>query len=179
MSYADRVFKDMCKDILENGTDTTGELVRPTWNDTNEKAYTIRKFGVVNKYDLRKEFPAITLRKTGIKSAYDEILWIFQRKSNNIKDLKPNIWDEWADKNGSIGKAYGYQVGELFTIDTIKCDKLDLTNYEERIRYIKSNSFLEDLPENVREKVLRYNEYKSCKFVCHGLFIIFSKISTI
>ena len=167
MSYADRVFKDMCKDILENGTDTTGEEVRPIWTDTNEKAYTIKKFGVVNRYDLRKEFPALTLRKTGIKSAYDEILWIFQRKSNNIKDLKPNIWDEWANKNGSIGKAYGYQVGKLFIVDTIRCDKLTLMNYGERIRYVKSNSFLEELPEKLREKVLRYNEYKSCKFAVH------------
>ena len=167
MSYADRVFKDMCKDILENGTDTTGEEVRPIWTDTNEKAYTIKKFGVVNRYDLRKEFPALTLRKTGIKSAYDEILWIFQRKSNNIKDLKPNIWDEWANKNGSIGKASGYQVGKLFIVDTIRCDKLTLMNYGERIRYVKSNSFLEELPEKLREKVLRYNEYKSCKFAVH------------
>lgn len=109
MSIADKIFIDMCNDILTNGTDTQGEKVRPHWED-GTKAYTIKKFGVINKYDLRKEFPALTLRKTGIKSAFDELLWIWQRKSNNIHDLKPHIWDEWADKDGSIGKAYGYQM---------------------------------------------------------------------
>ena len=114
MSYADQVFKSMCRDIIDNGCDTKGELVRPTWPDTGEKAYTIKKFGVVNRYDLRKEFPALTLRKTAIKSAFDEILWIWQKQSNNIKDLNSHIWDEWADKNGSIGKAYGYQIGKQY-----------------------------------------------------------------
>ncbi len=110
MSIADKIFIDMCNDILTNGTDTQGEKVRPHWED-GTSAYTIKKFGVVNRYDLRKEFPALTLRKTGIKSAFDELLWIWQRKSNNIHDLKPHIWDEWADGDGSIGKAYGYQMG--------------------------------------------------------------------
>ena len=109
MSYADKVFKDTCKDILENGTDTRGELVRPHWED-GSSAYTIKKFGVVNEYDLRKEFPAITLRRIGLKSAMDEILWIYQKKSNNVNDLNSHIWDSWADKDGSIGKAYGYQM---------------------------------------------------------------------
>ena len=109
MSIADKIFIDMCNDILTNGTDTQGEKVRPHWED-GATAYTIKKFGVVNRYDLRKEFPALTLRKTGIKSAFDELLWIWQRKSNNIHDLKPHIWDEWADEDGSIGKAYGYQM---------------------------------------------------------------------
>lgn len=113
MSHADIVFKNMCEDIIQNGTSTKGQKVRPVWAD-GEKAYTIKQFGVVNRYDLRKEFPAITFRKTGIKSAMDEILWIFQRKSNNIKDLAPNIWDEWADENGSIGKAYGYQIRQPY-----------------------------------------------------------------
>lgn len=113
MSYADKVFKNMCTDIIENGTSTVGQEVRPVWPD-GEKAYTIKQFGVVNRYDLRKEFPAITFRKTGIKSAMDEILWIMQRKSNNIKDLAPHIWDEWADENGSIGKAYGFQIAENY-----------------------------------------------------------------
>lgn len=110
MSKADRIFIDMCRDILENGTDTKGEKVRPHWED-GTPAYTIKRFGVVNRYDLREEFPAITLRRTALKSAMDEILWIWQRKSNNIHDLKPHIWDEWADETGSIGKAYGYQIG--------------------------------------------------------------------
>lgn len=110
MSYADTLFIDMCKDILKNGVDTKGEKVRPVWPD-GEKAYTIKKFGVINRYDLSREFPALTLRKTYIKSAIDELLWIWQKKSNNTKDLKSKIWDEWADEDGSIGKAYGYQLG--------------------------------------------------------------------
>lgn len=125
MSYADKVFKEMCKDILENGTDTRGEKVRPKWEDTGEFAYTIKKFGVVNRYDLRKEFPAITVRKTALKSAMDEILWIYQRKSNNIHDLKPHIWDSWADENGSIGTAYGYVVGEKFEYKGQMIDQMD------------------------------------------------------
>ena len=110
MSRADRIFIDMCKDILENGVSTEGEKVRPHWED-GSSAYTIKKFGVVNRYDLSEEFPAITLRRTAIKSCTDEMLWIWQKKSNNIKDLNSHIWDEWADENGSIGKAYGYQLG--------------------------------------------------------------------
>lgn len=109
MSYADEVFKSMCRDILDNGCSTEGEKVRPHWPD-GAQAYTIKKFGVVNRYDLTKEFPALTLRKTGFKSAVDEVLWIWQRKSNNIHDLHSSIWDEWADEDGSIGKAYGYQM---------------------------------------------------------------------
>lgn len=109
MAYADDVFIRMCRDIIDNGTDTTGELVRPHWPD-GAPAYTIKKFGVVNRYDLRKEFPIMTLRRTALKSATDEILWIWQKKSNNINDLHSHIWDEWADPDGSIGKAYGYQM---------------------------------------------------------------------
>ena len=109
MSYADEIFIKMCRDIIDNGVDTTGEKVRPHWPD-GELAYTIKRFGVVNRYDLSKEFPALTLRKTAIKSATDELLWIWQKKSNNINDLGSHIWDEWADENGSIGKAYGYQM---------------------------------------------------------------------
>ncbi|OUQ27869.1 thymidylate synthase [Lachnoclostridium sp. An131] len=110
MSYADQVFIDMCRDIIENGTSTEGEKVRPKWEDGNF-AYTIKRFGVVNRYDISKEFPALTLRRTGLKSCMDEILWIYQKKSNNIHDLNSHIWDEWADETGSIGKAYGYQIG--------------------------------------------------------------------
>ena len=101
----------MCQDILENGTSTEGEKVRPHWED-GTSAYTIKKFGVVNRYDLSKEFPAITLRKTAIKTCTEEMLWIWQRKSNNIHDLNSTVWDEWADENGSIGKAYGYQLAQ-------------------------------------------------------------------
>ena len=108
MSYADQVFISMCEDILENGTSTEGEKVRPHWPD-GESAYTIKQFGVVNRYDLSKEFPALTLRKTYIKSAIDELLWIWQKKSNNVNDLKSHIWDEWADEEGGLGHIYGYQ----------------------------------------------------------------------
>ena len=110
MSYADQVFINMCQDIIEKGTSTEGEKVRPKWPD-GSYAYTIKRFGVVNRYDLSKEFPALTLRRTGLKSCMDEILWIYQKKSNNIHDLNSHIWDEWADETGSIGKAYGYQIG--------------------------------------------------------------------
>ena len=110
MAYADEVFIKMCRDILSSGQDTTGEKVRPHWED-GTPAYTIKKFGVCNRYDLKKEFPALTLRRTAVKTATEEILWIWQRKSNNIHDLDAHIWDEWADADGSIGKAYGYQMG--------------------------------------------------------------------
>lgn len=111
MSYADRVFKETCKEIIENGTTTEGQKVRPVWDD-GSSAYTKKIFGVCNKYDLRKEFPAITLRRIALKSAMDEILWIYQKKSNNIHELNSHIWDEWADYEGSIGKAYGYQINK-------------------------------------------------------------------
>ena len=110
MSKADDIFVAMCSDIIEHGTTTEGQRVRPRWED-GTPAYTIKRFGVCNRYDLREEFPALTLRRTALKSAMDEVLWIYQRKSNNIHDLNSHIWDEWADETGSIGKAYGYQVG--------------------------------------------------------------------
>ena len=119
MSYADQIFKKNLRDILENGSSTEGQAVRPHWED-GTPAYTIKQFGVSNVYDLRKEFPAITLRRTALKSAMDEILWIYQKKSNNINDLNSHIWDQWADENGSIGKAYGYQVGKLYEQHTVK-----------------------------------------------------------
>ena len=129
MSYADKVFVAMCQDILENGTSTEGELVRPHWED-GTSAYTIKKFGVVNRYDLSKEFPAITLRKTYIKSATDELLWIWQTKSNNIHDLKSHVWDEWADEDGSIGKAYGYQLGVKHQYKEGMMDQVDRVIYD-------------------------------------------------
>ena len=130
MSYADKLFIDMCNDIIENGTSTEGEKVRPKWQDDGSSAYTIKKFGVVNRYDLSKEFPAITLRRTAIKSAFDEVLWILQKKSNNIKDLKSHIWDEWADENGSIGKAYGYQMGVKHNYKEGMMDQVDRVLYD-------------------------------------------------
>ena len=110
MSYADKVFIETCKDILENGISDENIDVRPRWED-GTPAHTIKKFGVVNRYDLSKEFPILTLRKTFLKSAVDELLWIWQKKSNNVNDLSSHVWDAWADENGSIGKAYGYQLG--------------------------------------------------------------------
>ena len=129
MSYADKVFVAMCQDILENGTSTEGDLVRPHWEDAT-RAYTIKKIGVVNRYDLSKEFPAITLRKTYIKSATDELLWIWQKKSNNIHDLKSHVWDEWADEDGSIGKAYGYQLGVKHQYKEGMMDQVDRVIYD-------------------------------------------------
>ena len=116
MSQADHIFMDMCRDILENGTDTKGEKVRPKWEDTGESAYTIKRFGVVNRYDLRKEFPALTLRRTALKSCMDEILWIYQKKSNNIHELKSHIWDAWADETAPSEPATEMWWGESSSI---------------------------------------------------------------
>ena len=129
MSYADIVFKSMCQDIIENGTSTEGEKVRPHWED-GTPAYTIKQFGVVNRYDLSKEFPALTLRRTAIKSCTDEMLWIWQQKSNNIHDLHSHIWNEWADEDGSIGKAYGYQMGVKHQYKEGMMDQVDRVIYD-------------------------------------------------
>lgn len=124
MSKADDIFVDMCTDILENGSTTEGQKVRPHWED-GTPAYTIKRFGVCNRYDLREEFPAITLRRTALKSCMDEVLWIYQRKSNNVHDLHSHIWDEWADETGSIGKAYGYQVAQVSRYADGDYDQMD------------------------------------------------------
>ena len=129
MSLADNIFIDMCKDVIENGTSTEGEKVRPVWED-GTPAYTIKRFGVVNRYDLRREFPALTLRRTALKSAMDEILWIWQQKSNNIHDLHSHIWDSWADENGSIGKAYGYQLAVKHQYPEGEMDQVDRVLYD-------------------------------------------------
>ena len=136
MSKADILFKKMCQDILENGTNTSDGNVRPIWEDTGEKAYTIKKFGVVNRYDLREEFPALTLRRTALKSAMDEVLWIYQRKSNNIHDLKPHIWDAWADEEGSIGTCYGYVIGQKDNRNGVMMDQMDFI-----LKEIKKNPY--------------------------------------
>lgn len=129
MSYADKVFVSMCRDIIDNGTSTEGEKVRPHWED-GTPAYTVKKFGVVNRYDLRKEFPALTLRRTAIKSCTDEMLWIWQQKSNNIHDLHSHIWDSWADEDGSIGKAYGYQMQVKHQYKEGMMDQVDRVLYD-------------------------------------------------
>ena len=144
MSYADKIFKETCKDIIENGTDTKGELVRPRWKDTGESAYTIKKFGVVNRYDLRKEFPAITLRRIALRKAMDEILWIYQKKSNNVKDLNSHIWDSWADETGSIGTCYGDIIRRKFIY---KGDEIDQMDYV--LHQLKENPYSRRIMTNM------------------------------
>ena len=143
MSLADEIFIKMCRDILENGTSTEGEKVRPHWED-GTPAYTIKKFGVVNRYDLSKEFPIMTLRRTALKSATDEMLWIWQQKSNNIRDLHSHIWDEWADEDGSIGKAYGYQLGVKHQYKEGMMDQVDRVIYD-----LKNNPFSRRIMTNI------------------------------
>lgn len=145
MSKADKIFVAMCEDIISNGTTTEGQKVRPHWED-GSAAYTIKQFGVCNRYDLREEFPALTLRRTALKSAMDEVLWIYQRKSNNIHDLKSHIWDEWADEAGSIGKAYGYQIGVKSHYPEGDFDQMDKVLYDLRntpfSRRIMTNTYV-------------------------------------
>lgn len=124
MSKADKLFVNMCNEILDHGFSSEGQKVRAHWED-GAPAHTIKTFGVINRYDLSEEFPALTLRPTAIKSAVDEILWIWQKKSNNIKDLNSHIWDEWADENGSIGKAYGYQMARKYKFAQGEMDQVD------------------------------------------------------
>lgn len=124
MSKADVLFVNMCNEIINNGFSSEGQKVRAKWED-GTPAHTIKTFGVVNRYNLQEEFPALTLRPTAIKTAVDEVLWIWQRKSNNIKDLNGHIWDEWADENGSIGKAYGYQMGVKYQFAQGEMDQVD------------------------------------------------------
>lgn len=143
MSAADRLFIKMCKDILRDGVSTEGEKVRPKWED-GTLAYTIKKFGVVNRYDLSKEFPAITLRRTAIKSCIDELLWIWQKKSNRIADLRSHIWDSWADENGTIGKAYGYQMGIKHKYKEGEMDQVDRVLFD-----LKNNPYSRRIMTNL------------------------------
>lgn len=124
MSKADELFIKMCQDIIDNGFSTEGQKVRPHWED-GTPAHTIKNFGVVNRYNLEEEFPALTLRPTAIKLAFDELLWIWQKKSNNVKDLGSHIWDSWADETGSIGKAYGYQLAKKYKFKQGEMDQVD------------------------------------------------------
>ena len=143
MSYADKVFIDMCRDIIDNGTSTEGEKVRPVWED-GTSAYTIKRFGVVNRYDLSKEFPALTLRRTAIKSCVDELLWIWQKKSNTVNELKSHIWDSWADETGSIGKAYGYQMGVKHQYKEGRMDQTDRVIFD-----LKNNPYSRRIMTNI------------------------------
>ena len=143
MSKADVLFVNMCEKILEEGFSSEGMQVRARWED-GTAAHTIKTFGVVNRYDLEEEFPALTLRPTAIKTAVDEVLWIWQKKSNNIKDLKGHIWDEWADENGSIGKAYGYQMGVKHQYKEGMFDQVDRVIYD-----LKHNPFSRRIMTNI------------------------------
>lgn len=129
VSKADEIFIATCKDILENGTWDTDREVRPRWED-GTPAHTIKRFGVVNRYNLKEEFPILTIRRTYMKSALDELLWIYQRKSNNIHDLASHVWDQWADETGSIGKAYGYQMGVKYDFPQGHMDQVDLVLWQ-------------------------------------------------
>lgn len=129
MSKVDNIFIGMCKDIIANGFSSEGQVVRPKWED-GTPAHTVKKFGLVNRYDLSEEFPILTLRPTNLKAAIDELLWIWQRKSNNIKDINSKIWNSWADEEGSIGKAYGYQLGIPHSYKEGEFDQVDRVLYD-------------------------------------------------
>lgn len=129
MSYADKIFIENCRDILANGFSDKDLSVRPKWED-GTPAHTIKKFGIVNRYDLQKEFPIMTLRRTALKTCVKELLWIWQKKSSNIHDLDSTIWDQWADENGSIGKAYGYQLGVKHHYPQGEMDQVDRVLYD-------------------------------------------------
>ncbi len=129
MSVADRIFIDNCREILKTGVWDTDLPVRPRWED-GTPAHTVKRFGIINRYDLREEFPILTLRKTQFTNAVDELLWIWQKKSSNVKDLKSHIWDSWADEEGSIGKAYGYQLGVKHRYPEGEFDQVDRVLYD-------------------------------------------------
>ena len=131
MSRADQIFLQNCRDILDHGVWDTDQAVRPRWED-GSPAHTVKKFGIVNRYDLQEEFPILTLRRTFWKTAVDELLWIWQKKSNNIHQLNGHIWDQWADESGSIGKSYGYQLGVKHQYPEGEFDQVDRVIYDLR-----------------------------------------------
>ena len=143
MSKADDIFIRMCQDVLNSGQDTKGEKVRPKWED-GKSAYTIKKFGIVNRYDLREEFPALTLRKTPIKSATEEMLWIWQKKSNKVSDLSTHIWDSWTNEDGTIGKAYGYQMSVKHKYKEGMMDQVDRVIFD-----LKNNPYSRRIMTNI------------------------------
>ena len=129
MSRADEIYRANCLDILENGVWDTDRTVRPRWAD-GTPAHTVKRFGVVNRYNLQEEFPIMTLRRTAFRSCIDELLWIWQKKSNNVRDLASHVWDSWADETGSIGKAYGYQLGVKYQFAEGEFDQVDRVLYD-------------------------------------------------
>ena len=155
MNEADSIFIGMCRDILKNGVSSEGEVVRPKWSD-GTLAHTIKKFAVVNRYNLAEEFPISTLRPTNLEAAIDEILWIWQKKSNNINDLNSHVWDSWANKDGSIGKAYGYQLRVLHRYREGYFDQVDRVLYD-----------LEHTPYSRRIMASMYNHADLCEMNLH------------
>jgi len=143
VSKADKIFVEMCRDIMADGYSSEGQLVRAKWED-GTPAHTIKKFAVVNRYDLSAEFPALTLRPTPVKSAIDELLWIWQKKSNNVNNLNSHIWDAWADETGSIGKAYGYQLGVKHKYSEGEFDQVDRVLYD-----LKNNPYSRRIMTNL------------------------------
>ena len=143
MSTADKIFIENCRDIIENGYSTENEKVRPVWED-GTPAYTIKRFGVVNRYDLSKEFPITTLRYTNWKAAIDELLWIWQKKSNKVSELNSHIWDEWVGPDGTIGKAYGYQLGVKHKYAEGEFDQVDRVLYD-----LKNNPYSRRIMTNI------------------------------
>ena len=143
MSKADELYRATCLDILEHGVWDTGQRVRPHWDD-GAPAHTVKKFGVVNRYDLREEFPVMTLRRTAFQSCIRELLWIWQKKSNNVHDLNSHIWDAWADEDGSIGKAYGYQLGVKHQYKEGEMDQVDRVIYD-----LKNNPYSRRIMTNI------------------------------
>lgn len=143
MSYADQIFMQNIREILDHGVWDTDQSVRPRWED-GSPAHTIKKFGIVNRYDLQKEFPILTIRRTYWKTAVDELLWIWQKKSNNVHDLNAKIWDQWADETGSIGKAYGYQLGVKHQYKEGMMDQVDRVLYD-----LKNNPYSRRIMTNI------------------------------
>ena len=143
MSRADQIFIENCRQILDHGYWDTDQDVRPHWED-GTPAHTVKHFGIVNRYDLSKEFPILTIRRTYWRTAVDEILWIWQQKSNNINDLHSHIWDEWADADGSIGKAYGYQMGVKHQYKEGMMDQVDRVLYD-----LKHNPYSRRIMTNI------------------------------
>ncbi len=155
MSRADQLFIENCKEILAHGVWDTDQPVRPRWDD-GSPAHTVKRFGIVNRYDLREEFPIQTIRRMYLKSAVDELLWIWQKKSNNVRDLNSNIWDAWADEGGSIGKAYGYQLGVKHRYPEGEMDQVDRVLYD-----LKHN------PASRRILTSLYNHHDLCEMALY------------
>ena len=169
MSKADKIFIDNCKDILQNGCWDSKFDVRPKWEDATP-AHTIKRFGITNRYDLQDEFPILTIRKTNFQAAIDEVLWIWQKKSNRIAELNSKIWNQWADKNGTIGKAYGYQLGIKYSFKEGEFDQVDrilfdLKNNPQSRRILASMYNFQDL----NEMMLYPCAYSLTLNVCDGV----------